>query len=289
MLDVINKGLDFAFDVLSFVRENEERNREVSNRHHNENMISQEKLIAAIQESSKTLSVHIESQIEHVIDKIELEQLEKIKSTIETMKLALELDNKPLIDATLANLLPLSKYSLTRLNEQKQQWFLPWVQSSSICLIALRFSATSESSKHILDRESQCLRLEILNQLKKSLLSQAEVPWVEVSTFVNGTDETLLKYLKFSSFHEDVRFNEGDIIKKYEIKEISKSVVSEILVSKHKNVHADEIIMTLDVESDKVALTYKVRAEYSGTINTVYVKEGDSVENNTLLYSIIKS
>ncbi|MGF1686145.1 hypothetical protein L4C36_05545 [Photobacterium japonica] len=288
MLDTITKGLDLASDILSYMRESDDKNREINERHHEDAMMAQANLITAIKTSSALLVEHIEGQTDRVIDKIEVEQLERISSTIEVMKLAIELENKALIETTLASLLPLSKYALTRLNEKKQQWFLPWIQSSSICLVALTLSADSERVRLVLAREEKVLRLEILNQLKQTLLSQPDVPWVALSDFVNGKSEHLLKLVDVKPAVKEVFFDQASLKKEsnLHVDQILTCTVSEVVKKSHSRVNVNDVIMIMDIETNKVAVEFEIKAQQSGLIGKIFVNVGDEIEDNALLYSL---
>lgn len=285
---MITKGLDLASDILSYMRESDEKNREINERHHEDVMAAQANLIAAIQMSSAHLAEHIEGQADRIIEKIEVEQLEKISSTIDVMKLAIELENKALIETTLVSLLPLSRYALMRLNEKKQQWFLPWIQSNSVCLVALSLSGDSEKVRLVLEREEKALRLEILNQLKQTLLSQPDVPWEALSDFVNGKSEHLLKLVNIKPTIKEVLFDQTPIRKEYNLRddEILTCTVSKVVKSSQSRVSINEIIMIIEIETNKIVMEFEIKAKQSGLIDKIFVNAGDELEDNALLYSL---
>ena len=227
-----------------------------------------------------------------VIDKIELEQLEKLKSTIETMKLALELENISLIESTLATLLPLSKYALIRLNEGKREWLLPWIHSSSICLVGLSINASTENVHTILQRENQNFRIEILNQLKHTLL-QIDVPWLKISSFVNGYDESILKSLVGKVEQQDsVKLSLDSLSVKLGMKEIKTSnevYIKKVYLKASNDIFKGQVIMLVAIETDKVVMEAEIEATRSGILKEIYVKDGEKIKDGSNLYLISNS
>ncbi|WP_158683674.1 biotin/lipoyl-containing protein [Pseudoalteromonas sp. T1lg22] len=294
MLNLIDKGLEIASEMLSFVRESDEKNREISQRNHEEMIAMKSNIISAIEQSRVLLVEETRALTEQVIDKIELEQLEKLKSTIETMRLALELENTSLIDSTLATLLPLSKYALVRLNEGKREWLLPWIHSCSICLVGLSLNASTENAHTILQRENQNFRIEILNQLKNTLL-QNDVPWLKISSFVNGDDESILKSLVGKVEQQDsVKLSFDSLSVKLGITEREDLTINEVYIEKvylkaSSDIVTGQVIMLVTIETDKVTMEAEIEATKSGILKEIYVKNGDKVKDGANLYTIFST
>lgn len=293
MLDLIDKGLEIASEVLSFVRESDEKNREISQKNHEEMIAMKSNIISAIEQSRVLLVEETRALTEQVIDKIELEQLEKLKLTIETMRLALELENTSLIESTLATLLPLSKYALVRLNEGKKEWLLPWIHSCSICLVGLSLNASTENAHTILQRENQNFRIEILNQLKHTLMQSNDVPWLEISSFVNGDDESVLKSLVGKVEQQDsVKLNLDSLSLELGISEgitNNEVYIEKVYLKTSNDIVKGQVIMLVTIEKDKATVEAEIVATKSGTLKEIYVKKGDKVKDGSNLYLISHS
>ncbi len=293
MLDLIDKGLEIASEVLSFVRESDEKNREISQKNHEEMIAMKSNIISAIEQSRVLLVEETRALTEQVIDKIELEQLEKLKLTIETMRLALELENTSLIESTLATLLPLSKYALVRLNEGKKEWLLPWIHSCSICLVGLSLNASTENAHTILQRENQNFRIEILNQLKHTLMQSNDVPWLEISSFVNGDDESVLKSLVGKVEQQDsVKLNLDSLSLELGISEgitNNEVYIEKVYLKTSNDIVKGQVIMLVTIEKDKATVEAEIVATKSGTLKEIYVKKGDKVKHGSNLYLISHS
>ncbi|MBF8223746.1 biotin/lipoyl-containing protein [Halomonas sp. 328] len=293
-LSILDKGFELASNVLEFIRENDERNREVNERHHSDNIVVQEKLRALVIESNEVLSRQVSEIPDRIVSKIESDKLEELVNRTETLRFAIDLENMDLVNSILSDLLPLSKYALSRLNENKEQWFLPWMQATSISLLALRLSANTSGARKLLNEEVKFFRFEILNKVKSRFLVEENVPWLELSDFVRGENENILLFLGEESalpvnFQEDesleeavvkelrLGHEEGDLKvgEKYKIRNAEKLNVLKVFFKDGDKIKEGDCLFLLECEFDKVVMEYCFPSFFSGRINRIYVKEGE--------------
>ena len=301
-LSIVEKGLDLASNVLEFIRENDEKNREINERHYNDNIEANENLKNLIHESNNALSHQVGALSDKIIDKIELEKLEDLINITESLELAIDMENMSLIHTILADLMPLSKYALSRVNENKEQWFMPWMQATSLSLLALGLSVKTAGAKKRLDEEVENFRFEILDKLKPALLVEKDVPWLELSDFVRGENENILTILgrtpEISMATQDLRGEEvihaGEfrldavlggktIHDKRKIRDAEKVSVIEVLRRCGNKVEVGEDLLLLELEFDKVVVEYRLVSNFSGEISKVHVTKGQQLNFGDLL------
>ncbi|WP_355659798.1 biotin/lipoyl-containing protein [Halomonas salifodinae] len=301
-LRILDKGFELASNVLEFIRENDERNREINERHHSDNIVVQEKLRALVIESNEVLLRQVSEIPDRIVSKIESDKLEELVNRTETLRFAIDLENMDLVNSMLADLLPLSKYALSRLNENKEQWFLPWMQATSISLLALRLSANTSGARKLLNEEVKLFRFEILNKVKSRFLVEEDVPWLELSDFVRGENENILLFLGEESalpvnFQEDesleetvvkelrLGHEEGDLKvgEKYKLRDAEKISVLKVFLEEGDKVKEGDSLFLLDCEFDKVVFEYCFSSSFSGRVNRIYVKEGEGFNLGDIL------
>lgn len=301
-LNIVEKGLELASNVLEFIRENDEKNREINERHHNYNIEANENIKNLIHESNDALSHQVGALSDKIIDKIELEKLEDLINKTESLELAIDMENMSLIHTILADLMSLSKYALSRVNENKEQWFMPWMQATSLSLLALGLNAKTAGAKKRLNEEVKNFRFEILDKLKPALLVEKDVPWLELSAFVRGENENILSILEgtpdipiksqelrdledisFGEFRFDPALGGYDIDEKRKIRDAEKISITEVFRGRGDKIEIGKTLFLIELEFDKVVVEYSLLSDFTGEINKLHVKKGQQLSFGDIL------
>jgi hypothetical protein len=183
--NLIEKAVDLATRVFVTVRESTS-SASADDSH----------LVSMIDEVSKkidSVAHHIGAQLAYQLEK---QQLEKLSAQAKVVKLALEIDNAPMLGAAVASISEQIEYSRLRLGEGKLEWFGPWMIAEAVRIEALRFMAGNARALAAVERETLNFRINILNHSGAHLIGAIDNPWIQIADFVDGRNEQVLLHLR---------------------------------------------------------------------------------------------
>lgn len=281
--DKLGKGLDMGLALvekcLSFVREDESRAEQSQMSQLVPQKEFEQRVRSSIAEMSHKMEAIAQDVVNQISQKIESDQLEKLVANIKIVQLAAQFGEKSMLGPSLVTLSEHIEYAKNRLAEGKSSWFEPWMLAESIRIAVMLTMAAGEHARHTVHQITLDFRLNILNHMGPELIKATPSPWIQISAFVEGRNEDVLKLIG----HATVSNNTGSQTKIIvgDIGDFREVTVSCLLVKSGDTIKIGQPVV--NVETDKTVID--IPSSHAGVVTEIKAKVGDKVgQGSVLLY-----
>ncbi|WP_153135327.1 biotin/lipoyl-containing protein [Paraburkholderia agricolaris] len=274
---MLRKSYKIASQVLSYLREGEERTDSTPVATTNAREEVNAKVLSAINDVSQKLDIVARDIVGKVTQKLEQDQLEKLAAQVRTVKLGLELDNEGILTTSLVHITEQIEYAKNRLAEDKREWLGPWLMAEAVRIAALRAVSGGERAMTVLNRGAMSFRLNILDYTRDLLLKTGRSPWLKIAEFVEGRNEDVLRLVENMS--SDAIATQPKAVILDDLGDETVATFTCVRISKGSTVKIGDVL--LEYEVDK-SITEHLANE-PGVVSEIMVKQGEQLKRGAVL------
>lgn len=274
---MLQKSYKIASQVLSYLREGEERTDSTPVATTNAREEVNAKVLSAINDVSQKLDIVARDIVGKVTQKLEQDQLEKLAAQVRTVKLGLELDNEGILTTSLVHITEQIEYAKNRLAEDKREWLGPWLMAEAARIAALRAVSGGERAMTVLNREAMSFRLNILDYTRDLLLKTGRSPWLKIAEFVEGRNEDVLRLVENMS--SDAIATQPKAVILDDLGDETVATFTCVRISEGSTVKIGDVL--LEYEVDK-SITEHLANE-PGVVSEIMVKQGEQLKRGAVL------